>query len=63
VVKSHGGADALGFASTIDIAIDMGSSDMIARISADHAGVSFAGETDDAEPRASGAGKAQAVVS
>ncbi len=40
VVKSHGGADALGFASAIDLAIDMGGSDMIARILADRAGVS-----------------------
>jgi hypothetical protein len=40
VVKSHGGADALGFASAIDLAIDMGGSDMIARILKDRAGVS-----------------------
>src|SRR5262249_9132289 len=39
VVKSHGGSDALGFASAIDLAIDMAESDLIARISADHAGV------------------------
>ena len=62
VVKSHGGADALGFASTIDIAIDMGSSDMIARISADRAGVLIGAESEESEPQASGAGKAQAVV-
>jgi glycerol-3-phosphate acyltransferase PlsX len=40
VVKSHGGTDALGFASAIDLAIDMGGSDMIASILADRAGVS-----------------------
>jgi phosphate acyltransferase len=40
VVKSHGGADALGFASAVDLAIDMGGSDMIACILADRAGVS-----------------------
>jgi glycerol-3-phosphate acyltransferase PlsX len=37
VVKSHGGTDALGFASAIDLAVDMGQSDVIARISADRA--------------------------
>jgi glycerol-3-phosphate acyltransferase PlsX len=39
VVKSHGSADALGFASAIDLAIDMSGSDMIARILSDRAGV------------------------
>jgi glycerol-3-phosphate acyltransferase PlsX len=39
VVKSHGGADALGFASAIDLAIDVGGSDILARISADRAGM------------------------
>jgi glycerol-3-phosphate acyltransferase PlsX len=39
VVKSHGGTDALGFASAIDLAVDMGQSDVIARISADRARV------------------------
>ena len=39
VVKSHGSADALGFASAIDLAVDMGGSDIIARIAADRAGV------------------------
>ncbi len=39
-MKSHGSADALGFASAIDLAIDMGGSDMIARILSDRAGVS-----------------------
>jgi glycerol-3-phosphate acyltransferase PlsX len=35
VVKSHGGADALGFASAIDTAIDMARADINARITAD----------------------------
>ena len=39
VVKSHGGTDALGFASAIDLAIDMAESDVVARISADRTGV------------------------
>jgi glycerol-3-phosphate acyltransferase PlsX len=37
VVKSHGGTDALGFASALDMAIDMAQSDVIARIIADRA--------------------------
>lgn len=37
VVKSHGGADALGFASALDMAIDMANADVIARIVADRA--------------------------
>jgi glycerol-3-phosphate acyltransferase PlsX len=61
VVKSHGGADALGFASAIDLAIDMASSDMIARISADRAGLTES--ADDSEASSNGAGKAQAEVS
>jgi glycerol-3-phosphate acyltransferase PlsX len=39
VVKSHGHTDALGFASAIDLAIDMAASDVVARISADRAGI------------------------
>jgi glycerol-3-phosphate acyltransferase PlsX len=39
VVKSHGGADALGFASALDMAIDMATAGVIARIVADRAGV------------------------
>jgi phosphate acyltransferase len=35
VVKSHGGADAVGFASAIDMAIDMARADINARITAD----------------------------
>ena len=39
VVKSHGGTDALGFASALDMAIDMAKADVIARIVADRAGI------------------------
>jgi glycerol-3-phosphate acyltransferase PlsX len=39
VVKSHGHTDALGFAGAIDLAIDMAESDVVARISADRAGI------------------------
>ncbi len=35
VVKSHGGADAVGFASALDMAIDMARTDINARITAD----------------------------
>ena len=35
VVKSHGGADAVGFASALDMAIDMARADINARITAD----------------------------
>jgi glycerol-3-phosphate acyltransferase PlsX len=37
VVKSHGGTDAVGFASALDMAIDMARADVIARIVADRA--------------------------
>jgi len=64
VVKSHGSTDALGFASAIDLAIDMGSSDMIQRIVADRAGVSSLPDQAAASPEPSkGAGAAQAAVS
>jgi glycerol-3-phosphate acyltransferase PlsX len=63
VVKSHGSADALGFASAVDLAIDMASSDVIARISADRAGLSFGGGPPDGETNAGGASQAQAAVS
>jgi glycerol-3-phosphate acyltransferase PlsX len=36
VVKSHGGADALGFASAIDMAVDMARAQVIPKIVADH---------------------------
>jgi glycerol-3-phosphate acyltransferase PlsX len=61
VVKSHGSADALGFASAIDLAIDMASSDMIARISTDRAGLTYVAE--EAEESSSSADQAKAVVS
>ena len=48
VVKSHGGSDALGFASAVDLAIDMAQSDMIARISADRAGIVAGGQANGA---------------
>jgi glycerol-3-phosphate acyltransferase PlsX len=35
VVKSHGGADAMGFASALDMAIDMARSGVIPKIMAD----------------------------
>jgi glycerol-3-phosphate acyltransferase PlsX len=64
VVKSHGGTDALGFASALDLAIDMGGSDMIARILKDRAGISSLPEPNGALPeQSSGANAAQAAVS
>jgi glycerol-3-phosphate acyltransferase PlsX len=64
VVKSHGGADALGFASAIDLAIDMGGSDLIARILKDRAGISSVTEQSGTSPEHSnGANAAQAAVS
>ena len=65
VVKSHGGTDALGFASAIDLAIDMGGSDMIARILKDRAGVSTEpGPAGAPAPEHSkGADAAQAAIS
>lgn len=39
VVKSHGGTDALGFASALDMAIGMANSGVIPRIAADRAGI------------------------
>ena len=35
VVKSHGGTDALGFATAIDIAMEMVRNDLVAKIAAD----------------------------
>jgi glycerol-3-phosphate acyltransferase PlsX len=63
VVKSHGATDALGFASAIDLAIDMGGSDVIARILADRAGVSSLPEQSGSSEKSNGAGAAQAAVS
>ncbi|MBL6939635.1 MAG: phosphate acyltransferase PlsX [Alphaproteobacteria bacterium] len=42
VVKSHGGADALGFASALDMAIDMAKAGVVARIINDRRGVHLA---------------------
>ena len=35
VIKSHGGTDAKGFASAIDLGYDMASNNMVARLSSD----------------------------
>jgi len=35
VVKSHGGADGLGFASAIDVAVDVAAADLVRKIAAD----------------------------
>ena len=51
VVKSHGGADAVGFASAIDTAIDMARADINARITADRSRIT-------AESAGAGAGEA-----
>lgn len=42
VVKAHGGTDALGFASALDMAIDMTEAGVVSRIMADHAQVARA---------------------
>ena len=63
VVKSHGGADALGFASAIDVAIDMGSSDVIARILADRAGLAQLPGDGGSADHPDGSGQTKAVVS
>ncbi len=62
VVKSHGMADANGFASAIDLAVDMAASDMLARIKTDKAGVEPDAELDapDILPSAE---KRQAAIS
>jgi phosphate acyltransferase len=39
VVKSHGGTDALGFATAIDVAVDMVRNGLVAKIAADVAEV------------------------
>ena len=51
VVKSHGSMDALGFATAIDLAVDMGGSDILARIAADRAGVHSSTENGE-QPKA-----------
>ena len=45
VVKSHGGTDAMGFASALDTAIDMVKADINARIIANRSGIEAAMET------------------
>jgi len=35
VIKSHGGTDAKGFASAVDLGVDMARDDLIAKIEAD----------------------------
>jgi glycerol-3-phosphate acyltransferase PlsX len=52
VVKSHGSADANGFASAIDLAIDMSMSDMLVRIKTDKAGVESDTEMDASDHQA-----------
>ena len=42
VVKSHGGTDAMGFASALDMAITMAKADINTRITADRAGIAAA---------------------
>lgn len=49
VVKAHGSADARGFASAIDLAVDMAASDILARIRKDRAGVVAHPEIDPTE--------------
>ena len=39
VVKSHGSADAVGFASAVDLAVDMAKADINARITADRSAI------------------------
>ena len=41
VVKSHGGTDALGFATAIDVAVDMVKNGLVAKIAADLEAVNF----------------------
>jgi phosphate acyltransferase len=63
VVKSHGSADALGFASAIDLAIDMGGADLVTRILSDRAGVSKIPGDGGPADNPDGSGAARAVVS
>jgi len=62
VVKSHGGTDALGFASAVDLAIDMASSDMIARISADRAGIGTPADGAESDSGNNAGAQAKVVV-
>ena len=63
VVKSHGGADALGFASALDLAIDMAQSDVIARIAADRAGIAAKPADNGSANGSTASGQAEAAVS
>jgi glycerol-3-phosphate acyltransferase PlsX len=63
-VKSHGGTDAFGFASAIDLAYDMAASGLIARLTADIGGFHdrlAAAATRSATPK-NGAGSALGKV-
>ncbi|MGC8536030.1 MAG: phosphate acyltransferase PlsX [Rhizomicrobium sp.] len=55
VVKSHGGTDALGFASALDMAIDMARADVIPKIVADRAVVTAPLQPPSSEPDGTGA--------
>lgn len=59
VVKSHGSTNATGFASAIDLAVEMAESDMIARISNDREGI----VTGQGQAGADSASEAQAAIS
>jgi glycerol-3-phosphate acyltransferase PlsX len=55
VVKSHGGADSLGFASAVDMAIDMVRAGITEKIIADRASMIAAVPLEEAPPRMAGA--------
>ena len=61
VVKSHGSTDGLGFATAIDLAVEMGGSDFVQRVAdaMSHLPASAAA-LDDSKPEA--AGEASAAV-
>ncbi|MGQ0740800.1 MAG: phosphate acyltransferase PlsX [Alphaproteobacteria bacterium] len=61
VVKSHGGTDALGFASALDLAIDLAQSDVITRIAVDRAGISA--KAENGSLASDSPGQAKAAVS
>jgi len=54
VVKSHGGTDALGFATAIDVAIEMVRNDLVNKIKTDMAGLSHANAAVAAEVQPAG---------
>lgn len=54
VIKSHGGTDALGFASAVDVGYDMARNKLLSKIASDLShfhkspvGVAFQGETEN----------------